>query len=297
MKGCFCGNFGMMRGVTSLSGIFVFLWLCTGWGYDYRTDEEKLKQEYRKRDEECLKNLGMKGDDITTAGEKVADFARAYESFFNESWLKNGGKVFLKVEDGKENYIELKITDVNNKTFDFYVRDISSICVDDVCYGIFERKGEGFGADVHDIFKVCIVSVGNGASVVSNMRSMFSGCKSLASIEGLNLVETSNVTDMGCMFWDCSSLSTLPDISKWNTSKVTSMYGMFYKCGKLGYLDLTEWDVKNVSNSTNIFYGCVNLSVDARGSLLKGLFKCGEDVEGDKVYVYKVSNKSCVPRG
>ena len=280
----------MMRGVTSLSGVFVFLWLCTGCGCDYRTDEEKLEQECRKRDEECLKKLGMKGDDITTAGEKVADFARAYESFFSKYWLENGGEVFLKVEDDKENYIELKITDVNNKTFDFYVRDISSICVGDAsygtCYGIFERRNKRPEANAHDISKVCIVSVGDRASVVSNMMSMFSGCESLASIEGLDLVETSNVTDMGCMFWKCSSLSTLSDISKWNTSKVTSMYGMFYGCGKLGYLDLTEWDVKNVSNSTNISYGCVNLSVGRDGSLLKRLFKC-EGIEDDKVYNYR----------
>ena len=295
MKGCFCGNFGMMRGVTSLSGVFVFLWLCTGWGCDYRTDEEKLKQECRKRDEECLKKLGMKGDDITTAGEKVADFARAYESFFNESWLKNGGKVFLKVEDDKENYIELKITDVNNEPFDFYVRDISSICVGGASYGIFDKGNKRPEEAAHDISKVCIVSVGKGASVVSNMRSMFSGCKSLASIEGLNLVETSNVTDMSCMFYKCSSLTTLPDISKWNTSKVTSMYGMFYECERLKYLDLTKWDVKNVSNSTNIFYGCVDLSVGGNGSLLKRLFK-RDGIEDDKVYNYIPSDKSYTPR-
>ena len=65
---------------------------------------------------------------------------------------------------------------------------------------------------------------------VTNMRDMFSGCKSLISIPDLSKWNTNNVKYMYRMFYECSSLISLPDLSKWNTNNVTRMEHMFYGC-------------------------------------------------------------------
>ena len=55
---------------------------------------------------------------------------------------------------------------------------------------------------------------------------------SLKSIEGLEHLNTSQVTDMSFMFRGCSSLISL-DLSSFNTSEVTSMESMFRGCSSL----------------------------------------------------------------
>ena len=53
--------------------------------------------------------------------------------------------------------------------------------------------------------------------------------QSLKSIEGLEHINTSQVTDMSYMFSGCSSLTSL-DLSSFDTSKVTDMSYMFSGC-------------------------------------------------------------------
>ena len=53
--------------------------------------------------------------------------------------------------------------------------------------------------------------------------------KLLKSIEGLEHLNTSQVTDMGGMFLGCKSLTSL-DLSSFDTSKLTDMSRMFYGC-------------------------------------------------------------------
>jgi surface protein len=43
-------------------------------------------------------------------------------------------------------------------------------------------------------------------------------------------MESKNVTNMSSMFYGCRSLKSLPNISKWDTKKVTLMNSMFYDC-------------------------------------------------------------------
>ena len=60
----------------------------------------------------------------------------------------------------------------------------------------------------------------------------FDGCEKLTEIQGIENLNTSEVTDMSVMFQNCHSLETL-DLSSFKTSKVTSMHGMFFNCGNL----------------------------------------------------------------
>ena len=83
----------------------------------------------------------------------------------------------------------------------------------------------------------------------------FCGCTELTTIEGIEYLNTENVTNMDGMFQNCRLLTTL-DLSRFDTKNVTDMRGMFYDCSALTTLDLSRFDTKNVTNISHIFYGC-----------------------------------------
>ena len=95
-------------------------------------------------------------------------------------------------------------------------------------------------------------------SNVTNMSSMFSYCSGLTTLDVSNW-DTSKVKDMSSMFYNCSNLTTL-DVSKWTTSSVTNMNAMFSGCSKLITLDVGKWDTSNVTNMGSMFYGCSSLT-------------------------------------
>ena len=75
----------------------------------------------------------------------------------------------------------------------------------------------------------------------------FTYCKMLSQIDGLEYLNTSEVTNMREMFSDCRALSSL-DVSNFNTQKVTNMGGMFADCSGLTSLDLSHFNTQNVTN-------------------------------------------------
>ena len=92
---------------------------------------------------------------------------------------------------------------------------------------------------------------------VTDMSWMFMGCKALASLNVTHF-NTAKVTDMGVMFNSCSSLTSL-DVSNFNTAKVTDMYTMFYCCSSLKTLDLTNFNTAEVTDLGYMFEGCSSL--------------------------------------
>ena len=91
-------------------------------------------------------------------------------------------------------------------------------------------------------------------SQVTDMRFMFSGCRSLRNLDITNF-NTSKVTNMRAMFKNCNSLSSL-DIKSFDTSCVTSMDFMFSGCGSLINLDVTNFDTSKVTNMRAMFNEC-----------------------------------------
>ena len=94
-------------------------------------------------------------------------------------------------------------------------------------------------------------------SNVTNMSAMFSGCHWLKEVD-VSEFDTSNVTGMGGMFNWCSSLEEV-DVSGFDTSNVTSMGWIFNGCSSLEKLDVSGFDTGNVTNMDNMFSGCSNL--------------------------------------
>ena len=84
----------------------------------------------------------------------------------------------------------------------------------------------------------------------------FSQLKYLTTIEGIENLNTSEVTNMNSMFYLCSSLTTL-NLNSFDVSKVTNATTMFRVCSSLTtiFCDQT-W---NIPTATGMFQGDVNL--------------------------------------
>ena len=80
----------------------------------------------------------------------------------------------------------------------------------------------------------------------------------LTEIEGIENLNTSEVTDMESMFKGCSKLTSL-DVSNFNTANVTTMYHMFANCSGLTSLDVSNFNIANVTTMENMFSGCSRL--------------------------------------
>ena len=89
--------------------------------------------------------------------------------------------------------------------------------------------------------------------------SWFYGCKYLTTIEGIEYLNTENVTDMWGMFWQCYALKTL-DVSNFDTKNVTNMSEMFSGCFGLTTIYASEKFVTTTcEEDKNMFAGCTNL--------------------------------------
>ena len=110
----------------------------------------------------------------------------------------------------------------------------------------------------------------------------FCGCGNLAQIEGIEYLNTEEVTNMAWMFKGCSNLKSL-DVSTFNTAKVKDMSYMFTHCWGLESLDISRLNTENVTNMENMFLYCSN-------SKLTSLDVSNFNTE-------KVTNMSCMFRG
>ncbi|AIS09772.1 hypothetical protein LACWKB8_1517 [Lactobacillus sp. wkB8] len=100
--------------------------------------------------------------------------------------------------------------------------------------------------------------------LIGDASWMFMWLSDLTEIEGLNQVDTSEVTNMHSMFYLCQSLEHL-DLSSFNTKKVTDMHSMFAPCYKLSSIDLHSFDTSSVTNMSFMFSSCQSLtSLDLR---------------------------------
>ena len=87
----------------------------------------------------------------------------------------------------------------------------------------------------------------------------FSGCKNLIDIEGIENLNTENVTNMNSMFDRCSALTSL-DLTNFNTAKVSDMSYMFMGCTALTTIFVSDKFVTDlVTSSDNMFHMCINL--------------------------------------
>jgi surface protein len=94
-------------------------------------------------------------------------------------------------------------------------------------------------------------------SEVTSMQSMFEGCQSLTELD-LSTFNTANVTNTNCMFQSCTNLETL-NIALFNIGKMEDMRYMFIGCSKLKTIYCnSDWSGSE-AQSDYMFSGCSKL--------------------------------------
>ena len=86
----------------------------------------------------------------------------------------------------------------------------------------------------------------------------FQGCLNLTDIEGIEYLNTENVTDMSSMFKYCGITSL--DLTSFNTANVTDMGSMFEHCRNLKSIFVSDKFVTDqITNGDKMFNDCTNL--------------------------------------
>ena len=103
---------------------------------------------------------------------------------------------------------------------------------------------------------------GNGSGYVkANANSMvaFDAFASVTAINGLALLDTSDVLSMFGFFADNPSLTSVEGIEDWDVSSCTTFASMFSECTSLTSVDLSRWDMASAENIGDFFFNCRNL--------------------------------------
>ena len=120
-----------------------------------------------------------------------------------------------------------------------------------------ESNDPGWNAQSANIKKVVFDASFANARPTSCCR-WFADCFYLTEIDGIENLNTQNVTDMSWMFNCCYALTSL-DVSNFNTQNVEDMTDMFLGCEGLSLLDLSNFNTERVENMSSMFSGCSTL--------------------------------------
>lgn len=92
-----------------------------------------------------------------------------------------------------------------------------------------------------------------------SMSAWFTNCSNLERIQGMDLLDDSNLKKMGSTFMDCSKLTEL-DLSSFTGAKLTNMYSTFSGCSNLRTIYASEQFSPVLSqNKESTFKGCTSL--------------------------------------
>ncbi len=152
-------------------------------------------------------------------------------------------------------------------------KDLYAILEDNVLTFMYDLKKQKYITDGYTVFDLNDTETApawyNNRNVVTKVifdesfararpvscRSWFYGMFNLQKIEGIENLNTSEVTTMHAMFYGCERLGKV-DMSHFNTSKVTTMRNMFNGCTRLESLDLSHFDTSKVTTMYAMFHGC-----------------------------------------
>ena len=178
-----------------------------------------------------------------------------------EEWKKNkaSDKTYAKIEGG---YFSGGIPRVKyaDGTLTFFLASKETLGENE--YGIYGGLGTPDwvwqNPNVTNVTKVVFDPAFANARP-TNCNEWFQNYVNLTSIEGIEYLNTSQVTDMHNMFYNCYHLQTT-DFSGFDTRKVKDMSNMFYNCGSLKSLDISNFNTSEVTDMRSMFYHCIGLT-------------------------------------
>lgn len=241
------------------------LWKLEGQIYQSDSEKETLEKVLERLEKENTitkeeKQAILETGEVTIAGKTIIFIDGTIVACGNEEETADGsflGNTSIKRGDIEQINI---ITALNGHDAN-----------DEKTWDISERKNGRYLAwyedkDNNNFWEVTIA--GNGrVKLNKSAKLLFKALGTYAGkieMNGIENLDTSEVTDMSYMFTDGSQYTDL-DLSSFDTSNVTTMSGMFLNCSKLTNLNLANFDTKNVVKLTNLFNGCsaienINLS-------------------------------------
>lgn len=241
------------------------LWKLEGQIYQSDSEEDTLEKVLERLEKENTitkeeKQAILETGEVTIAGKTIIFIDGTIVACGNEEDSADGsflGNTSIKRGDIEQINI---ITALNGHDAN-----------DEKTWDISERKNGRYLAwyedkDNNNFWEVTIA--GNGrVKLNKSAKLLFKALGTYAGkieMNGIENLDTSEVTDMSYMFTDGSQYTDL-DLSSFDTSNVTTMSGMFLNCSKLTNLNLANFDTKNVVKLTNLFNGCsaienINLS-------------------------------------
>ena len=174
----------------------------------------------------------------------------------------NNFQTITTIGSAEEAYAVLS---TDNTTLTFYY-DLNKESRGGMSVGPFSSaENRGWNDNASSITSVVFDSSFANDTTLTSTANWFSGMSNLTAIDGLQYLNTKNVTDMVYMFSNCSSLTSL-DVTHFNTQNVTNMAAMFNGCSGLTSLDVTGFNTQNVTNIGYMFQNCSALtSLDVTG--------------------------------
>lgn len=124
-------------------------------------------------------------------------------------------------------------------------------------------------------------------SSVTNARSMFYGCSSVTSFEGLDF---SSVLIANTMFFGCISISSFEGL---NFSSLSAAGSMFNGCSSLTYI--SSFDFSKVTDTTNMFKSCTNLTTIGNIIFLNTSLSLADSPNLDKDTLYLLGTLATEP--
>ena len=164
--------------------------------------------------------------------------------------------------NGTANFLRTNVVKSNIETITF-TNSIGSHTVNGTnCFDVSRDENESVLAWVTDNDNDGLkeITIGaNGNIFAESGYYLLSFLTNVTQINGLEYLDTSEVTTMEGMFSGSSKITSL-DLGDFNTSSVTNMNSMFKDCSLLNAVYVTNsFVVTSVTNSTNMFANCTNI--------------------------------------
>ena len=187
------------------------------------------------------------GSDMFTGCKSLKDYSdsKTYHTYANcgpDGYFTSGGCGYAEY-------------DLSSKTLTFRYKGVKP----EGAYALNEGASEPGWLTYKNEIKEVVFNASFANARPTSCYYWFSGCKNLIDIEGIENLNTENVTNMNSMFDRCSALTSL-DLTNFNTAKVSDMSYMFMGCSALTTIFVSDKFVTNlVTSSDNMFHMCINL--------------------------------------
>ena len=220
---------GMFDGCSALTTIYASdKFVTTACKYDYNMFEG------------CTNLVGAVPYDEYKIGKEMANYTTGYFTDIASKVVES-----YAVFDEATNTLTFK-HDTNKPAGAFALNE------GDNAPGWYKSNDDGSNAN---IIKKVVFDASFANARPTNCHLWFYGCKNLTTIEGIEYLNTENVTSMSLMFSGCSALTTL-NLSNFDTQSVTNMTGMFSDCRALTTLDVSNFNTQNVTDMSFMFFNC-----------------------------------------